>query len=169
MCTMWLYYGFDETISVAIFGSSNLGLGRRRANLLATGRAMAYVNTPKPSRLAGPLPPTTRPPAHVLEKHQPHGPGAPWTPCLVAPKKKRKLSGPLTAAFKKPRFASPKKEVPKKPEHEKFEKHQPAGPPTIRARLEYALDMHGSGLPALDLMRLWIQRQANDQMQQLFF
>ena len=110
----------------------------------------------------------------------------------MAPKKKRTLSGPLTAAFKKPRFASPKKEkppahvLPKKPEpehekfekhqpagpsteHEKFEKHQPAGPPTIRARLEYALDMHGSGLPALDLMRLWIQRQANDQMQQLFF
>ena len=118
---------------------------------------MAYVDTPKPSILAGQLPPTTPPPAHVLEKHQPR---------LVAPIKKRTLSGPLTA-FKKPRFASPKKEeppahvLPKKPEHEKFEKHQPAGPPTIRARLEYALDMHGSGLPALNLMRLWIQRQAN--------
>ena len=35
---------------------------------------MAYVDTPKPSILAGQLPPTTPPPAHVLEKHQPHGP-----------------------------------------------------------------------------------------------
>ena len=43
----------------------------------------------------------------------------------------------------------------------RYEKRQPDGPPTIRARLEYALDMHGSGLAAEDLMILWIRRQAN--------